>query len=839
MSDLDSSQLPVGTILEGKFRVCREIGRGGMAAVYEAENIDIGKRVAVKILSADLITSRVVRERFLREARAAAAIRSPYICDVYDSGTYDERPFLVMELLEGESLYELQARQRRLDIEVTLRLTLQTAKGLAKAHAAGVVHRDLKPENIFLTHNEDGELVAKIVDFGLAKFYETADSSPKNARLTREGALFGTPAYMAPEQAQGQGNVDHRCDLWALSCIVYECLTARTVWRVDQGVAMILAQIASAAFPVPSQIRSDLPPSFDEWFAKAMQRDPNQRFQTAKEFAIALSGALAPHPSSTNADNSAVDELLRNDSGLGSMMLPSPLPAPPASSGAFPDMPRASVPPPPPYSSTKKTRLRRIATAVLVAGAAAVAGYVAWLQFFGAGRNHDDPLAEIGSRTASSLKPLEKEPWALQIGAGQIWLAKGDPQRAATMFREAFKNGGAGLARNMLSHAEAILENRNSRCSVTGLARPRPFSVTSPSSRPTVIPTSAGVVVAWADTHQDVRERRGYTVLLDSDLRRVTEAQLITPESRGVRHPQLFSAQDRLGVVYWESGDGPGVYARLLQPDGRIAGPPVKLSTEGAGEYYPAVLALRGGGFWALWEGRFEKKQDDLVARRLNENLEPMAAPVRLTAFRSSSGSVSRPHVSLLGSDRVFAAFSLRQKKSGRIVGLVLPLDDTLLGKGVTGGDSDLTEDRHVGNLLGLSEGEGVLDQARVECGKDGCLVAWDNERGGATLALVDLEKSRVIWRRSLGAKGSRPALAQADGHIVLVWFDNSRVHIAHVSRDGLGPSSIVGKVSGFQPYPALAPGKSTGEWYVSWRDYESGHLESFVARVRCNNAGR
>src|SRR5215470_8610739 len=114
--------LPVDTLLDGKFRITKEIGRGGMAAVYEAENVDIGKRVAVKILAAELITSRVVRERFIREARAAAAIRSPYICDVYDSGMFEERPFLVMELLEGESLYDLMTRVRQIDIETTVRI---------------------------------------------------------------------------------------------------------------------------------------------------------------------------------------------------------------------------------------------------------------------------------------------------------------------------------------------------------------------------------------------------------------------------------------------------------------------------------------------------------------------------------------------------------------------------------------------------------------------------------------------------------------------------------------------------------------------------------------------
>ncbi|HEY5959003.1 MAG TPA: serine/threonine-protein kinase, partial [Polyangiaceae bacterium] len=157
----DPSKTLLGSVLVDKYRITREIGRGGMAAVYEAENIDIGKRIAVKVLSAELVTSRVVRERFLREARAAAAVRSPYICDVYDVGEFDNRPFLVMELLEGESLYDRMTRVRRLDIPTTLKIVTQTAKGLAKAHAAGVVHRDLKPENLFLTRTEEGDLVTK------------------------------------------------------------------------------------------------------------------------------------------------------------------------------------------------------------------------------------------------------------------------------------------------------------------------------------------------------------------------------------------------------------------------------------------------------------------------------------------------------------------------------------------------------------------------------------------------------------------------------------------------------------------------------------------------------
>jgi len=320
----NQSKVPDGTLLEGKFRVTREIGRGGMAAVYEAENIDIGKRVAVKILAAELITSRIVRERFLREARAAAAVRSPYICDVYDSGMYEERPFLVMELLEGESLYDMLTRVRQLDFETTLRIATHSARGLGKAHESNIVHRDLKPESIFLTKDEENKLVAKLVDFGLAKFYEqTSGPDQVSARLTREGALFGTPAYMSPEQAKGKGEVDHRADLWALGCIVYECLTGQTVWSVDQGVAMILAQIASAPLPRPNKLRPDLPATFETWFLRALDRDPDKRFQTARELADALTIALVPTVPAARAislssdhEGMVVDELMEKSDRL-------------------------------------------------------------------------------------------------------------------------------------------------------------------------------------------------------------------------------------------------------------------------------------------------------------------------------------------------------------------------------------------------------------------------------------------------------------------------------------------------------------------------------------------
>ncbi len=350
----DESAVPLGAVLGGKFRLTQEIGKGGMATVYAAVNIDIGKPVAVKVLAGELANSRTVTERFTREARAAARIQSPYICEVYDVGTYHGRPFIVMELLHGESLYDKLARERQLSIPETVQIAVQAAKGLKRAHDNNVVHRDLKPENVFLTTGEDGALHTKLVDFGLAKFYEP-HQDPRSARLTKEGALFGTPAYMSPEQARAKGNVDHRSDLWALACIVYEMLTGRTVWDIEQGVAMILAQIASSPVPEARRYRHDLPQAFDSWLAQALARKPEGRFQTADDFVATLKAALGQQSLLTPPARS----------------VPPPAPAsPPAVEVSTPDVSSSQGP------SAPRTRRRLLWGGAVGARLAATRGWV-------------------------------------------------------------------------------------------------------------------------------------------------------------------------------------------------------------------------------------------------------------------------------------------------------------------------------------------------------------------------------------------------------------------------------------------------------------------------------
>jgi serine/threonine protein kinase len=848
MATMTSSKVPIGTILEGKFRISREIGRGGMAAVYEAENVDIGKRVAVKILAAELITSRIVRERFLREARAAAAIRSPYICDVYDSGMFEDRPFLVMELLEGESLYDMMTRVRKIDVEATLRIATHTARGLSKAHESSVVHRDLKPENIFLTKDEEGRLLAKIVDFGLAKFYEQTGDDALSPRITREGALFGTPAYMSPEQAKGQGEVDHRADLWALGCIVYECLTGQTVWNIEQGVAMILAQIANSPIPRPSKLRPDLPPSFDVWFEKALDRDPSKRYQTARELSDALTEALSGKSSEPRIETApaAVDEL------LGENTTREQVEREPSSSRPDARAPSAiSVEPPLARGSTSKA-----ISALLLLATVALGAYAIWLYVLhppGKRAVAAAPPAKSAAPPATSSaarreqrheQPItaeETEPYALKLGEAQELFTR-DAKLALDVFQAAFRQGNMPAARSLLSHAAVAVEEGGGGCRVTGLGRPRPFQLEAPASRPTIARTERGLVVSWVDNHLDPRERQAFTALLDSSMRRKSLPIAVTPEAHNVRQPQLLGVDNRLVLVFWdETGKDPGVYVRLLDAEGKIQSPPRKLSSARKAAY-PALTAAPNGDVWAVWEEDFENAGADIVARRLGPELEPRGEAVRLTRLlqpRSANTEPRTPDATVAhGALQIVFAKSLGPKRV-QIMMQSVALDDPLLTAGLPASPrkskrrEKAPDDEYLGILRPVSVPNGKKAEPHLTCTNQGCFIAWEDEKAGAVAAYVDREKG-PLWYREFSRKGSRPSVSKDDHSAVVAWFEDSRLRLAPMSRDGVGKPSTLSKVSGFQPNPDLTRGERPGQWYIAFRDFESAHLEAFTLRAEC-----
>ena len=221
----------VGLAVGGKYEVRRVLGIGGMGVVCEAIHIDLGKKVAIKLIDKTMKESELIVARFRREARALGQIQSEHIVDVFDVGA-DPRVglYMVMEHLPGEDLQSRLERDKRLDLTTGVMVAHQMARGLEKAHAAGVIHRDLKPANVFLTTRDNGALLVKLLDFGVSKVLNEASG----ARITGSGAPIGTPLYMSPEQAEGKDDTDGRADIWSLGAVLYESL-AGTPPFADRG----------------------------------------------------------------------------------------------------------------------------------------------------------------------------------------------------------------------------------------------------------------------------------------------------------------------------------------------------------------------------------------------------------------------------------------------------------------------------------------------------------------------------------------------------------------------------------------------------------------------------
>ena len=234
------------TIAGGKYRVRGLLGEGGMGAVFEGEHVDMGKRVAVKVISAEHSGSEEIEARFKREARAASAVQSENILQVFDVGRDPVAGlYMVMELLSGQDLSARLEADKKVPVALAVVIGMQAAKGLAKAHAAGVVHRDLKPANVFLTTRDDGSLLVKVLDFGISKLTMDEPSAGRRRQLTQDGAIIGTPQYMSPEQAQGLP-VDLRTDVWSLGVVLYEALSGGDAYSGNFTPQQVLFEVMKA-----------------------------------------------------------------------------------------------------------------------------------------------------------------------------------------------------------------------------------------------------------------------------------------------------------------------------------------------------------------------------------------------------------------------------------------------------------------------------------------------------------------------------------------------------------------------------------------------------------------
>ncbi len=273
-----------GDVVADRYEIVRALDSGAMGEVFEALHRTLQRRVALKVLRAEVGHSEESMERFSREAQAAAAVGHPNIVDVIDLGVHAGRPFLVMELLKGQSLLARMRGTYPLTVEDIVRVTAQVLSGLASAHALGVIHRDVKPENVFVLAGS--ELRVKLLDFGVSKF---APSQVQRRAYTREGVVLGTPRYIAPEQWLDASRVDHRADLFSVGVLLYELLTGAFPYPGDNDADLFRNLVERAIEPEPpSRLRADLPPGLDAVVLRALEPMPAMRFPTAQDFLDAL-----------------------------------------------------------------------------------------------------------------------------------------------------------------------------------------------------------------------------------------------------------------------------------------------------------------------------------------------------------------------------------------------------------------------------------------------------------------------------------------------------------------------------------------------------------------------
>ena len=267
-----------GLVVAGKYRVERLIGEGGMGVVVAATHVELDQRVAIKFLLPEAMRHEVVVERFLREAKVAARVKSEHVARVSDVGKVEPGgiPFIVMEYLEGSDLGAMIDSGGRLPLDEASEIGLQACEALAEVHAAGIVHRDLKPANLFVTRRADGSACVKLLDFGISKFTVDPDDAGADPALTSTATIMGSPSYMSPEQLRSTKEVDGRTDVWALGAVLYEAMTGKPAFR-GETVAQVCFLIGSEDPVPPSTLRADVPADVERAILSCLDKNAETR----------------------------------------------------------------------------------------------------------------------------------------------------------------------------------------------------------------------------------------------------------------------------------------------------------------------------------------------------------------------------------------------------------------------------------------------------------------------------------------------------------------------------------------------------------------------------------
>ncbi|MEU8980333.1 protein kinase [Streptomyces sp. NPDC058467] len=276
MSDAPEMWGNGGLVGDGRYRLTRRLGRGGMAEVFAAEDVRLGRTVAVKLLRSDLAEDPVSKARFTREAQSVAGLNHHAVVAVYDSGEdvvgHGVVPYIVMEIVEGRTIRDLLLNAEAPGPEQALIIVSGVLEALAYSHQHGIVHRDIKPANVIITHTG----AVKVMDFGIARALHGAQST-----MTQTGMVMGTPQYLSPEQALGKA-VDHRSDLYATGCLLYELLALRPPFTGETPLSVVYQHVQDIPMP-PSEVSDAVPPELDGLVMRALAKEPDDRFQTAEE----------------------------------------------------------------------------------------------------------------------------------------------------------------------------------------------------------------------------------------------------------------------------------------------------------------------------------------------------------------------------------------------------------------------------------------------------------------------------------------------------------------------------------------------------------------------------
>jgi serine/threonine protein kinase len=289
-----AAEIDVGRLVAGKYELVRLIGKGAMGEVWLATHDTLGGEFAIKLVQpSDDEEDETAAGRFQLEAQISAKLsrKTRHIVSVSDHGEEDGLAYLVMELLEGESLEARIKRGGPLDLAETTAIVMQVARALGQAHAEQIFHRDLKPANVFLTRDEDGRLLVKLLDFGIARAAKPFRT--RSPFATGKDMVLGTPSYMSPEQARGLDSLDHRCDLWALAVVAYETLTGQIPWEGETVEDIFLSICTHRVVPVLTR-RSDLAPALEGVFARAFASSLDARFRSASELSEAFEALVDP-----------------------------------------------------------------------------------------------------------------------------------------------------------------------------------------------------------------------------------------------------------------------------------------------------------------------------------------------------------------------------------------------------------------------------------------------------------------------------------------------------------------------------------------------------------------